>query len=851
MKQDAFPVKGEAAETELDKPSMEAAVGQRGKSAQLSQQLQQEVGERTRLEQALRKRTHDLGERVKELNCLYSISKILETSDRCLREALREVVAATACALQFPEIAGARLVLEGEEFATGNFEDSSWKLRTPIRVHGQPAGVLEVCYLQHRPDEDEGPFLKEERALIGAIAERLGHVVERKHAEDALRASQGKLNAMLASLTDHVSMMDKDLNILWANDTAKRLFGEDLVGKRCYQAYHGREAPCEPYPCLTLRAFADRRTHTHETQIIDKEGQTHCFHCTANVALRDESGGPTAVIEISRDITEQKQAERRLIEAREAATREALKLRSMIEGMDEGVVVADAGDVITEVNDWFLGKVGLKRDQIVGKSLWEFHPDTEGTARVRAVLDDVRSGRSRATYVVNRELLGMQLSLRIQPIFEKGCYQGVILNAINVTDLVEARHAAEAASRAKSEFLANMSHEIRTPMTAILGFADILAADATTVENADAARTIKRNGEYLLTVINDILDLSKIEAGKLTVEQVACSPAQLVAEVASIMRVRAEAKDVGLTTEHLGPIPESIVTDPTRLRQVLINLVGNAIKFTEVGTVRLVTRLLQSDDQPARLRFDVIDTGIGMTEEEVAEVFQPFFQADSSASRRFGGSGLGLTITKRLVEMLGGDIAVSSTAGKGSTFSVSLATGPLDGTRMLEYPGEASSDSEQSIQSDRQSQPKLDCHILLAEDGPDNQRLISLILSKAGAEVTIAENGQIAVEKALGCLPGRGRRHNDGKQPFDVILMDMQMPVMSGHEVTRQLRGAGYTGPIIALTAHAMKEDRQKCLDAGCDDYLSKPIDRRTLLKTVARHVCRPVACQEPAGGPV
>jgi len=404
-------------------------------------------------------------------------------------------------------------------------------------------------------------------------------------------------------------------------------------------------------------------------------------------------------------------------------------------------------------------------------------------------------------------------------------------------ELAAAKIVAETANRVKSEFLANMSHEIRTPMTAILGFADILLDNVTIPENVDAAETIKRNGKHLLSIINDILDLSKIEADKLVVEQVACSPIQIVAEVASAMRARVQAKNVNLITEYVGPIPESIITDSTRLRQVLINLVGNAIKFTEAGSVRLVTRLSRNTDGPPKLWFDVIDTGIGMTQDQLVHVFHPFTQADSSTNRKFGGTGLGLTITKRLVEKLGGDIAVSSTLGKGSTFSVSLATGPLDDVPMVEHATEAISTGGQCVESTEQSRIKLDCRILLAEDGDDNQRLISFLLRKAGAEVTVVENGQLAIEKALSYQPGRGRRHDDEKQSFDIILMDMQMPVTNGYEAARQLRDAGYTAPIIALTAHAMKEDRQKCLDAGCVDYITKPIDGTELLFLVARYV--------------
>ncbi|MFH1420202.1 MAG: PocR ligand-binding domain-containing protein, partial [Planctomycetota bacterium] len=264
-------------------------------------------------------------------------------------------------------------------------------------------------------------------------------------------------------------------------------------------------------------------------------------------------------VQQARFITDRKQAENQLARAHKAVAQEAHKLRSMIEGMDEGIVVADGDDTITEVNQWFLDKVGMKRDDIVGKPLWELHPKTEGTARVRAVLEGFRSGQRRATHVVNRELLGMQLSLRAQPIFDGDRYRGVVLNAIDVTDFVVARQAAEAATQSKSEFLANMSHEIRTPMTAILGYAEaLLDPEQSDSEKLTAIYTVRRNGEHLLQLINDILDLSKIEAGKLEVEHIRCSPVQLVADVKSLMKVRADAENLPFLTEYIGTVPETI-----------------------------------------------------------------------------------------------------------------------------------------------------------------------------------------------------------------------------------------------------------------------------------------------------
>jgi PAS domain S-box-containing protein len=410
---------------------------------------------------------------------------------------------------------------------------------------------------------------------------------------------------------------------------------------------------------------------------------------------------------------------------------------------------------------------------------------------------------------------------------------------------------AEAANCAKSEFLANMSHEIRTPMTAIMGYADLIRESCPgqgaygSGELQEGLDTILRNGRHLLEIINDILDLSKIEAEKMTTEQIACSPHAIVAEVASLLRVRTKAKNLAFNTEFIGPVPETIASDPTRLKQILVNLVGNAIKFTETGGVRLITRFVDGGAGP-RLQFDVVDTGMGMTAEQAERIFQPFNQADTSTTRQFGGTGLGLTISKRMAQLLGGDVRlVESQPGLGTRFRATVATGPLDGVPMIE--GDCNKEAvtvrrEAATASAPPADPAMaldGLHILLAEDGPDNQRLITLVLKKAGAKVTIVENGKLAVDAALAAM--YGRRDDDPARPFDMILMDMQMPVMDGYEATGLLRRKGYTGPIIALTAHAMASDREKCIEAGCDDYRSKPIDRKALLATICAHLRPPV----------
>ena len=392
---------------------------------------------------------------------------------------------------------------------------------------------------------------------------------------------------------------------------------------------------------------------------------------------------------------------------------------------------------------------------------------------------------------------------------------------------------AERANRAKSEFLANMSHEIRTPMTAILGYTDLLLTDGDLTKapphRFEALQTIHRNGEHLLGLINDILDLSKIEVGKVGVEAIECSPLQLIGEVESLMRLRTQEKNLTLQIEVVGQLPSTVQTDPLRLKQILVNLVGNAIKFTEAGGVRIVTKSsLVTDGEGKRiaeLTFDVIDTGAGMTREQMQKLFRPFTQADMSTTRKFGGTGLGLSISKRLAQMLGGDVTiVESVSGVGTTFRLIVrAAEPTPALVDIVTPV-----SSPLVDHESKSQQQLPsgCRILLAEDGPDNQRLISYILRKAGASVTVVDNGQLAVQAALTAMMEQ--------QSFDLIVMDMQMPVMDGYAAATYLRTRNYVGPIIALTAHAMSGDRDKCLSAGCNDYATKPLDRLRLVGQIA-----------------
>jgi signal transduction histidine kinase/DNA-binding NarL/FixJ family response regulator len=411
--------------------------------------------------------------------------------------------------------------------------------------------------------------------------------------------------------------------------------------------------------------------------------------------------------------------------------------------------------------------------------------------------------------------------------------------------LERARQEAEAANRTKSQFLSTISHELRTPLTSILGYADLLHEEAWgRVGCLEKVEVIRRDGRHLLTLINDVLDLSKIEAGKMTVEPAATSPCAIIAEVLSMMRVRATEKSLLLSVEYLWPMPATIRTDPVRLRQILVNLIGNAIKFTQAGSVRLLVQPPKPDDAQPRITFQVIDTGIGIAPEQLPQLFSPFVQADASTTRRFGGTGLGLTISRRLAQLLGGDITVASTPGQGSTFTLVLETGSLQGVAWIANAQEALTHNpapQPQPREDRTTRTALaGLRVLLAEDTPTIRQLVATILAMAGAQVEGVENGLLACQKfAADQAAGRA---------FDVIVLDMQMPELDGYGAARRLRAEGFAGPIVALTANAMKEDRQRCLDSGCTAYVSKPLDVQELIRTVAAG--RPVPAQPAASAP-
>ncbi|RMD63959.1 MAG: PAS domain S-box protein, partial [Planctomycetota bacterium] len=633
---------------------------------------------------------------------------------------------------------------------------------------------------------------------------------------------------------DAVFWCRPDGSFAYVNEAACRRYGysrEELLSLRVWDVSETmtRERYANWWKTFASRG-EDRLSAEHRT----KDGLVFPVEVSANLVRFDNEEYSATIV---RDMTAHRQA-------LEALKQSEQRFRRIFESSHDAIVMLDVeASTIVDVNPAAVALLGYSEEELRGMPVSRIHPDEMAEVE-RFVQDVLREGKAQTSELSCLRKDGKRVFADVSGSLLHSEEGSPLLLAI-VRDATEARQAmaalrkakqqAEAASRSKSEFLANMSHEIRTPLTAIMGYADLLNEPSLDHAERDAhIKTIKRNGQHLLSVINDILDLSRIESGRMSIERIRCSPAQIVAEVMSLLQVRAVEKGLALCAEMQPPLPETIETDPTRLRQILLNLVGNAVKFTEEGGVRVVARLVEGDAsaEPA-LAFDVIDTGPGMDKAMLERIWKPFEQGDSTTTRKHGGTGLGLAISRRLAEALGGSIAVQSAPGEGSVFTLTIATGPLRGVRMLyedaftTFAESRSAAREQAANALRSV--ALQGRILLAEDSPDNQRLISFLLRQAGAEVDIACNGREAVEMAL--------RSQEEDRPYGVVLMDMQMPELDGYAAVAQLRSKGWRGPVVALTAHAMAGDRERCLAAGCDDYAAKPIAKHELLELCARHL--------------
>ncbi|MDE2439681.1 MAG: PAS domain S-box protein [Betaproteobacteria bacterium] len=709
---------------------------------------------------------------------------------------------------------------------------------TPIMVDGQVFGTVNFSSAEpyHRQfDETDTEF-------IALLARWVGSAIEREQAQQDLAASERHLQSIIDAEPECVKILSPDGKLLQMNRAGLTMIEADslehVVGRNLADIVspNDREA---------FVAFNETIQHGEsgslEFEVIGLKG-THRWLETHAVPMRDNEGKITGLLGITRDITARRQADaelelhrrhlEELVQQRTATLLETeARASHIIQSSADGLYGIDEHGLITFINPAACITLGYKAEEAVGKNchILFHHSRPDGSPYPVEQCPSVHSLQFGKTVRIDNEVYWhadghpIPVMYSTHPMIQDGRTVGAVTSFVDMSiqrAAAEAREkaliAAENLARIRSEFLANMSHEIRTPLNGVLGFAEIGYRHYQNSEKAREAFTkIKASGTRLLGVINDVLDFSKIEAGKLRIEQTTVNIADLIDHAVELVRHRAESKYLSLSIELAPDLPECCLGDPLRMNQILLNLLSNAIKFTEKGRVAL-TASCQGD----RLIFTVTDTGIGMSEDELATLFTPFQQADASASRRFGGTGLGLAISKRIAELMYGDVEVKSQRGVGTTVRVNLPYVPDAEAASKPVGIDASPD-------DVLPKPLAGVSILVAEDEVINQAVLETNLLEDGARVVIVCNGREAVERIA----------HDGRAAYDVVLMDIQMPVMDGYEATRQIKALAPDLPIIAQTAHAFNEERERCLAAGMVGHLAKPIDAAALVQLIRQHV--------------
>ena len=669
---------------------------------------------------------------------------------------------------------------------------------------------------------------------VGVLEGLITDITDRKRAEVALRESENRFRELFNNMSNGVAVYDvvgdgedfvfKDVNP--AGVRIGKLPQEEHIGRSVQEVYPGvRELGLFDVFCEVWRTGEPRRHRVTQYQ------DNRLSLWLDNYVCKLPTGEIVAVYE---DVSERKRTEAALRESEE-------KFRAVFERAPDFMVLTDFETRrIVDFNNRAHETLGYTREEFAKLSIADFEArDTpeEIAARVQKIFTTGQATFETKHRTKDGRVLDVLVNARRISIGGRPSLLAIVADISErkqaEANLARAKEAAEAANRAKSEFLAHMSHEIRTPLTAITGFAELLLGEDCPVdERREYLATIQRNASNLLEIINGILDLSKIEAEKVQLEKMDCSPRQIVDEVQTLMRGRADDKQLLLRVECIEPLPSTVHTDPGKLRQILVNLLDNAIKYTDSGGVTITVRNTPPRDHRSQLQFELVDTGVGIGAAEIRDIFEPFTQVNHSSTAPSHGAGLGLCISRRLAEMLGGRLEVQSEPGKGSTFTLTIDIGPTDRMWSRTMP----------VLADRLTTAwtaeTFDGHVLLADDVPDMSRLMKCTLEKIGLRLDLAENGLVACEKALASQAA-------GK-PYDLILMDIRMPIMDGYEATQRLRAEGWQGPIVALTAHSMRGEREKCLEVGCDDYLSKPVDQPTLFVTLGTYLERKQ--RQPAG---
>lgn len=620
-----------------------------------------------------------------------------------------------------------------------------------------------------------------------------------------------QLKDMLNSVSNFVGIANPRGELIYANDYTLKTVGctlDQIRGDNLAKAPWFKNYPEEQQKMENAIAKARRgQTVRNDIKIQSAKGEMIDVDFSLT-PMFNEKYEITYLIPSGTDITDRKQKE----EERKANEE---RFQLALQGSGTFVAMIDQDLRYTWAHNFDRAFPELAND-IVGKNDIEVFSFDQAQPLITLKQCVLSSGvEARQTFSFHQDGKRRDFDVRVQPTLNhNGEVTGLAMAASDISVIKEAELAAESASQAKTLFLANMSHEIRTPIGIMIGYAELLKdASLTSVDNKKYLQTIIQNGEQLTRIINEILDVSKVESDKIEIERVDFSLSGLLAETFSVMAF--EAQEKGLKFHYIPELDDDIdhvISDPTRLRQILFNTIGNAIKFTAKGNITVRVRSELSHDNISRsLIFDVCDTGLGISQEQREKLFQPFAQADGSTTRKFGGTGLGLYLSKRLSEALGGSLELMPQRHQGSHFQIRI-------------PVQLSTVSSRLVSQIAQSEMRLDgVRVLLVEDSADNRHLISRYLVGAGAEVTTAPDGKRGVESATNFT-------------FDVILMDLQMPVLDGYGAVRILRDLNYAKPILALTAHAFTTERERCLNSGFDEHLVKPIDRKELIATVRKY---------------
>jgi len=664
------------------------------------------------------------------------------------------------------------------------------------------------------------PYRTEDDRIHGVVL-TFADVSELASAKQELSRSLSQLRSIYNTAPVGLAFTDMDLRYISINETLAEINGfsaEEHLGKTVMDILPQSlsDEVSEIY-----RSVMETRDPVLNIEITGRTAacEKDRIWQVSYMAVTNDEDDVIGVNTVVQDVTDARTYQRQLRDSRD-------RLEVALSAGQMGTWSHDLQRKTVEWSEQMLALFGVNRDEFTAQPdsfINRVHPADRAKTRqamdtnensyrleCRILRDDNREAvwvESRA--MIRRDKFGKLTSMT-------GVVQDITERHRHEESLKRAKNSAERANRSRGEFLANMSHEIRTPMTAILGYADMLAGHLKDPDNLQCVQTIRRNGRFLLEIIDDILDLSKTDSGKFDIQHDRIAPERIIADVVSLMNVRAEEKQVGLEIEFDGELPATIQTDPKRLRQILLNLVGNAIKFTDSGKVRI-----RVGYQGQQLRFDVIDTGIGIPQDKIPILFEAFTQADGSITRNFGGTGLGLAISARLAKMLGGKINVTSELNQGSTFTLTIDAGDVSDVKFaVPCIEEASSPPEQPDIT-------LSGHFLIVDDRRDIRYLAQHFIESVGGTVSTASDGKEAIDVVQTAI--------DEERPFIAVCMDMQMPVMDGYAATRELRNRGIDVPVIALTANVMEGDQLGCRDAGCTAFVSKPISKSTLLSSLSK----------------